>query len=222
MIQRTKQITSAKTRQVEYFFVNREQSENEPKQEQPFNLKTHSLRYEEIIRKNKEEMRKKRNLEQIQEDQGREGGSLASEEFLPVGPSNAVSFKSHLHQEVRLQQKNQKDAAFRDLSAKIKMADRAKNYAKNVKEMYMPRIASNKYLQNPLERAILPQRGLSGQSGNFDGPRNANYNADNNISVLKPPKPIKYRPNFDMTQLDHDSQRNSSYPNTESALTGDY
>lgn len=113
-------------------------------------------------------MRRKRNLEQIQEDQGREGGSLASDEFEVVGPSNAVSFKSHLHQEVRLQQKNQKEAAFRDLSAKIKMADRAKNYAKNVKEMYMPRIASNKYLPNPTERSILPQRGLSGQSSNFD------------------------------------------------------
>jgi len=100
MVHRTKQISSAKTKPIDYYFVKRENSEKQLSQvaEKPLNLKTHSLRYEEIIRKKKEELRRQRNLDNIQEDQGREGGSMESDYNLP---NNAVSFKSHLHSEVR-------------------------------------------------------------------------------------------------------------------------
>ena len=158
MVHRTKQISSAKNKPVDYYFVKRENSEQQLSAaviDKPLNLKTHSLRYEEIIRKKKEELRRQRNLEQIQEDQGREGGSMESDYIPP--PNNAVSFKSHLHQEVRQQQREIKGARTRDLYAKIKMADRAKSYAKNVKEMYMPRIAQPKYSELP--EHLPPPRG---------------------------------------------------------------
>lgn len=82
MVHRTKQISSAKNKPVDYYFVKRENSEQQLSAaaiDKPLNLKTHSLRYEEIIRKKKEELRRQRNLEQIQEDQGREGGSMESD-----------------------------------------------------------------------------------------------------------------------------------------------
>lgn len=52
---------------MDYFFVQRNDSEKHlaAAAEKPMNLKTHSLRYEEIIRRKKEELRKKRNLDQI-------------------------------------------------------------------------------------------------------------------------------------------------------------
>jgi hypothetical protein len=139
-------------------------------------------------------------------------------DYIPP-PNNAVSFKSHLHQEVRQQQRDIKDARTRDLYAKIKMADRAKSYAKNVKEMYMPKIAQPKYTELP--EYLPPVRGQSGNSNNhFVGSRGRFQNADNNeLSELKPPMPINYRPNLEAAIGDDTSYR-GSYLNTDSALTG--
>lgn len=66
MIARTKQIASGKSqRPIEpYYFVD---TQDEPRKElDTSKLKTHELRYEEIIRRNKEELRKKRGVGESQ------------------------------------------------------------------------------------------------------------------------------------------------------------
>jgi hypothetical protein len=105
------------------------------------------------------------------------------------------------------------------LYAKIKMADRAKSYAKNVKEMYMPRIAQPKYTELP--EHLPPPRGYSGNSNNhFVANKGRLQNNDmTELSELKPPAPINYRPNFDVAMVDDISYR-GSYLNADSALTG--
>jgi hypothetical protein len=64
MIDRTKGIVSPKNKPVDhYYFVKIEDKVNKSQIEiDPSRLKIHSLRYEEIIRKNKEELRRKRSL----------------------------------------------------------------------------------------------------------------------------------------------------------------
>ena len=85
--------------------------------------------------------------------------------------------------------------------------------------MYMPKIAQPKYTELP---EYLPQpRGLSGNSNNhFVGNRDRIINADiPELSELKPPIPINYRPNLETAMVDDTSYR-GSYLNTDSALTG--
>jgi hypothetical protein len=67
MVQRTKAITSAKTKPMDYYFIQKEEkrSQLDPKDL----MKPHSLRYEEIIRKNKEDLRRKRSLNHINDDE---------------------------------------------------------------------------------------------------------------------------------------------------------
>ena len=57
MIDRTKAIASAKIRQPDYYFVSKDEVKVEPGPINLKKLKPHSLRYEEIIRKNKEDLR---------------------------------------------------------------------------------------------------------------------------------------------------------------------
>lgn len=92
-------------------------------------MKPHSLRYEEIIRRSKDELKRKRNLDPVNEyDQG-EGGN-----------GQPMSYRER--------SKMIKDATNRDLLAKISMQDRSRSYSKNVKEIYMPRVPSKLLAQN--------------------------------------------------------------------------
>ena len=62
MVQRTKAIASAKPKPTEYYFVQKQETEPTSDKIDPANLKPHTLRYEEIIRKNKEDLKRKRSL----------------------------------------------------------------------------------------------------------------------------------------------------------------
>lgn len=109
------------------------------------------------------------------------------------------------------------------------MADRAKNYAKNVKEMYMPRGGgpTNKYSELP---EYLPPVGeeSGGNAGGANQYRHFRPANDNNgsgdagfidPSVLKPPMPIKYtRPNLNVAMGDDTSYRGGGF--TDSAMSG--
>jgi hypothetical protein len=85
------------------------------------NLKPHSLRYEEIIRKSKDDLRKKRNM-----------NSVDDSENAPVS--------------YRERSRMLKEAANREALAKLQQMERGKSYSKQVREMYMPRIGSNSKL----------------------------------------------------------------------------
>ena len=67
----------------------------------------------------------------------------------------APSFKSRLHADVRQQTRLIKDQSARELNEKLQKQDRAKSYARNVKEMYMPRTASNRVLHQNADLAPL-------------------------------------------------------------------
>jgi len=59
----------------------------------------------------------------------------------PVRPY--VGFKSRLHSEISRKEKEQREKSQVDLEEKRHKFERAKNYSKNVKEMYMPNVLSN-------------------------------------------------------------------------------
>lgn len=106
----------------------------------PQKLKPHSLRYEEIIRKNKDDLKRKRSLAHITDE------TAEKVELLERGPT----FKSRLHSEVRLRNKQAKEQSQREFEIKLQLQDKAKNYSKNVKEMYMPppKLVSNRLYQD--------------------------------------------------------------------------
>lgn len=81
-------------------------------------MKPHSLRYEEIIRRSKEDLRKKRNLQSVDDSQ-----------------NAPVSYRE--------KSKMLKEAANREALAKLQQMERGKSYSKQVREMYMPRVGSN-------------------------------------------------------------------------------
>lgn len=54
------------------------------------------------------------------------------------GPSNAVSYKSKLHQDIKYENLTAKQQLEREYAEKVQKNERVKNYSKNVKEMYMP------------------------------------------------------------------------------------
>lgn len=78
------------------------------------------MRYEEIIRRSKEDIRKKR----------------------------ALDGDEHSHGPMSYRDKSKllKEAQSREALAKIQLIDRKKNYSKNVREMYMPRAVSGNRL----------------------------------------------------------------------------
>lgn len=96
-----------------------------------FDLKTHALRYEEIIRKHKEDQRRHQALGLVTEESKYDKVDV---------------YKSRLHADVRRQDKQNKEAKIRAFSEKQHKMERARNYSKNVKDMYMPRSGSSKVL----------------------------------------------------------------------------
>ena len=109
-----------------------------------FDLKMHALRYEEIIRKHKEEQR-------------RQHLSQNDTEEVPVA-DEIISYKSRLHDNIKRQEREMKEQQIRAFSEKQLKAERAKNYAKNVKDMYMPRHGSSKVLPNLPGPNSMPNR----------------------------------------------------------------
>ncbi len=93
-------------------------------------MKSHSLRYEEIIRKSKDELKRKRRLDPVSED---------TEQGEAVLPS------------IKERSRALRDASNRELLAKIQLQDRSKNYSKQVKDVYMPRTSSSKVITGDQE-----------------------------------------------------------------------
>ena len=109
MVQRTKAITSAKTKPMDYYFIQKEDRKTAQQLEPKDLMKPHSLRYEEIIRKNKEDLRRKRSLNHMEEEH------MSAVDAIKLAPS----FKSRLHSDVRQQNKLNKDQSARELNEKL-------------------------------------------------------------------------------------------------------
>lgn len=92
-----------------------------------------------MMRQRKDELKRKRGALELNSDLDLDVQERRSELPSGVSLSNDVgSFKSKLHEQIRRQEREAKEAKVRDYMVKQDKNERVRNYAKNVKDLYMP------------------------------------------------------------------------------------